>query len=144
MKLFTFLFLLAFVPLKWETDFDTAQKDAKEKKQLILLNFSGSDWCAPCVATKRDYFENDSFLSMAKDNLVLLNADFPRKKKNQLSPEQIKKNEALAEKYNKQGNFPFTLLLDSNGKVLKSWVGKPEVSVEKWTKEVKNICDSHK
>lgn len=52
MKLFTFLFLLAFVPLKWETDFDTAQKDAKEKKQLILLNFSGSDWCAPCVATK--------------------------------------------------------------------------------------------
>lgn len=144
MKLLACILLVALLPLKWETDFATAQSVAKEKNRLILLNFSGSDWCAPCIATKKGYFENDAFVAMAKDNLVLLNADFPRKKKNQLSEEQAKKNDALADKYNKQGNFPLTLLLDANGKVLKSWTGKPEAPVEKWVKEIKSFCDSRK
>lgn len=144
MKLLTCFLFLALIPFKWGTDLESAKKDAKEKKHMILLNFSGSDWCAPCIATKRDYFESESFISMAKDNLVLLNADFPRKKKNQLSPEQTKKNEALAEKYNKEGNFPLTLLLDSNGKIIKSWAGRPEIPVDKWVKEIKSICESHK
>ncbi len=143
MKAMVCLLLVALLPLQWETDYETAKKIAKEKHQLILLNFSGSDWCAPCVATKRDYFENEAFKSMAAKNLVLLNADFPRKKKNQLSAEQAKKNDALAEKYNKQGNFPLTLLLDADGKVIKSWTGRPEAPVEKWVKEIKSICDKN-
>ena len=144
MKLLACLFVLALVPLKWETDFETAKKMAAENHQLILLNFSGSDWCAPCVATKKNYFDSDTFNAMAKDHLVLLNADFPRKKKNQLSDDQTKKNEALADKYNKEGNFPLTLLLDANGKVIKSWKGKPEVSVDQWINEIKGLCDTHK
>ena len=144
MKLLACLFVLALVPLKWETDFETAKKKAAENHQLILLNFSGSDWCAPCVATKKNYFDSDTFNKMAKDHLVLLNADFPRKKKNQLSDDQTKKNEALADKYNKEGNFPLTLLLDANGKVIKSWKGKPEVSVDQWINEIKGLCDTHK
>ena len=139
-----FLLFLALVPLKWETDYETTKKMATDNHRLILLNFSGSDWCAPCVATKKNYFDSDAFNTMAKDKLVLLNADFPRKKKNQLSDAQTKKNEALAEKYNKEGNFPLTLLLDANGRVLKSWKGKPEVSVDQWVKEIREICDAHK
>ncbi len=76
--------------------------------------------------------------------MVLVNADFPRKKKNIPSDEIVKRNEALAEKYNKEGSFPLTLLLNADGKVIKSWRGKPEVSVEEWTKEIKNICDTQK
>lgn len=144
MKILAFALLIVLLPLKWETDLAAAQKTAKEKKQLILLNFSGSDWCAPCIATKRDYFESDAFSDMAKDRLVLVNADFPRKKKNQLSEEQTKKNEALAERYNKEGSFPLTLLLDANGKVLKSWKGRPEVSVQQWVGEIKGLCDNLK
>lgn len=144
MKFLACLILLALAPLKWETDYNTASKLAKENHKFILLNFSGSDWCAPCVATRKDYFESDAFSAMADKELVLLNADFPRKKKNQLSDEQTKKNEALAEKYNKEGTFPLTLLLDANGKVIKSWPGKPEVSVETWVKEIKNTCDLKK
>ena len=143
MKLLAFLLVLV-IPMQWEPDFENAKKIAKEKHALILLNFSGSDWCGPCIMTRREYLDNEVFLKMAKNNLVLVNADFPRKKKNQLAPEQVKKNEALAEKYNKEGNFPYTLLLDANGKVLKSWVGKPEVPVEKWTQEIKAIFDTHK
>ena len=141
---FIALLLLFVIPTQWEPDFENAKKIAKEKHELILLNFSGSDWCGPCIMLRKDYIDSDTFQGMAKGNLVMVNADFPRKKKNQLSAEQVKRNEALAEKYNKQGQFPYTLLLDANGKVLKTWAGKPEVSVEKWTQEIKSICIANK
>jgi thioredoxin-related protein len=141
---FIALLLLFVIPAQWEPDFENAKKIAKDKHELILLNFSGSDWCGPCIMLRKDYIDSNAFQEMAKDNLVMVNADFPRKKKNQLSPEQIKRNEALAERYNKQGQFPYTLLLDANGKVLKTWTGKPEVSVEKWTQEIKAVCTANK
>ncbi|NDI99488.1 thioredoxin family protein [Flavobacterium sp. LaA7.5] len=143
MKFLAILFI-ALLPLQWGTDFDAAKKTAKNEHKLILLNFSGSDWCAPCIVTKREYFENDAFKKMAEKNLVLVNADFPRKKKNQLAPEQVKKNEAVAEMYNKKGYFPFTVLIDANGKVLKEWQGKPTASVDEWVKEVEGICRQYK
>lgn len=141
---FIALLLLVLIPFQWETDFENAKKIAKEKNELILLNFSGSDWCGPCILLRKDYLESDAFQDMAKGNLVMVNADFPRKKKNQQSAEVIKRNEVLAEKYNKEGLFPYTLLLNADGKVLKTWTGKPEVSVEKWVKEIKAICTANK
>jgi len=138
------VFLLLALPIQWEPNFETAQTKAKEKHQLLLLNFSGSDWCGPCIMLRKEYLESEVFTAMANDNLVLVNADFPRKKKNIPAPEVVKRNEALAEKYNKEGNFPFTLLMDADGKVLKTWVGKPNTSPEVWTAQIKAICDSHK
>lgn len=143
MKLITLLLIL-FIPIQWEPSFENAKKIAKEKHELILLNFSGSDWCGPCIVTRRDYLESDVFTKMANDNLVLVNADFPRKKKNIGTPEMVKRNEALAEQYNKQGAFPLTLLLNADGKVLKIWNGKPETTPEQWTAEIKAICDANK
>jgi thiol-disulfide isomerase/thioredoxin len=142
MKLITMFLLLTVLPINWESDFNNAKKNAKEKNELILLNFSGSDWCGPCIITRRDYLENPSFADMANENLILVNADFPRKKKNIGTPEQVKRNEELAEIYNKEGSFPLTLLLDANGKVLKSWHGKPEMTPDEWTAEIKAICDN--
>jgi len=138
------LSLLFLLPIQWEPNFENAKKTAKEKNQLILLNFSGSDWCAPCILLKREFLENETFTAFAQERLVLVNADFPRKKKNQGSPEFIKRNEALAEQYNKEGIFPLTLLLNADGKVLKTWRGKPEVSVAQWTAEIKAVCDANK
>lgn len=138
------LMMLFILPIQWEPSFENAKKTAKEKHELILLNFSGSDWCGPCIVTRRDYLESEVFTKMANDNLVLVNADFPRKKKNIPSADVVKRNEALAERYNKKGDFPLTLLLDSDGKVLKSWNGKPEASPEQWTAEIKAICDANK
>ena len=54
-----------------------------------------------------------------------MNADFPRYKKNQLPAPQQKINDALAEKYNRKGEFPLTVLLNAQGKVIKSWDGFP-------------------
>lgn len=144
MKPLIVFLLLVLLPAQWEPDFDNAKKIAKLEHKLVLLNFSGSDWCGPCILTRRDYFDSEVFGNMATENLVMVNADFPRKKKNIPSEDIVKRNEALAEKYNKQGIFPLTLLLDADGKVIKTWSGKPESSPEQWTAEIKAICQSRK
>ena len=68
-------------------------------------------------------------------------ANFPRMKKNQLSKELVKRNEALADQYNPKGKFPFTLLLDENGKVLKTYDGFPGVSAEEFTNNIKTFSN---
>ncbi|MGV8992744.1 MAG: thioredoxin family protein [Flavobacterium sp.] len=143
MKLIALLFVF-LLPIQWEPSFENAKKVAKEKNELILLNFSGSDWCGPCIVLRKEYLESDIFLNYAKDHLVLVNADFPRKKKNLGDSDQIKRNENLAEIYNKNGIFPLTLLLNADGKVLKTWQGKPDASVENWVQEVEAVCDANK
>ncbi len=109
----------------WQTNFDQAKTEAKGNHKLILLNFSGSDWCGPCIKLKKDVFESEAFLTYADQHLVLVRADFPRSKKNQLSPQQTSHNESLAERYNPEGQFPLTVLLDASGKQLHHWVGYP-------------------
>lgn len=108
---------------EWGSDFSEAQKKAKEEQKFILLNFSGSDWCGPCIQLKKEVFQSESFKLFAADKLVLLRADFPRLKKNQLPKSQQEKNDLLAEKYNAEGKFPLTVLINSEGKVVKQWEG---------------------
>jgi thioredoxin-related protein len=125
MKLLSIFFLLtfSFSTAEWTTDFSKAKTEASEKSKYILLNFSGSDWCGPCMKLKKEVLDSEAFLKFAEDKLVLVRADFPRNKKNKLSPEQTKQNEALAEKYNNEGKFPLTVLIDATGKVVKTWDG---------------------
>ncbi|GEO07123.1 hypothetical protein AAE02nite_47870 [Adhaeribacter aerolatus] len=117
--------LFSGVPIGWRTDLQQAEVEAKKYHKLILLNFSGSDWCGPCIKLEKDIFENQAFQTYADQHLVLVNADFPRLKKNQLDPKQKALNEKLAEEYNKAGAFPLTLLLDADGKVIMKWEGIP-------------------
>jgi len=128
----------------WQTDFEKAKAQAKSENKLILLNFSGSDWCGPCIRLKKDIFERATFVNYADENLVLVNADFPRLKKNMLSKELQKQNEALADTYNSNGAFPLTLLLDAEGKVLKKWEGLPAMSPEEFTNDIKAATDAAK
>lgn len=140
--LFAFVFLVAFSTPEWFVNYENAHNVAVQQNKYILLNFSGSDWCGPCIKMKKEVFESESFLSLAEKHLVLLRADFPRAKKNQLSKEQTKHNEALAEKYNPEGKFPFTLLLDSNGKVLKKWEGYVFSSQDVFIGDLQNTIPS--
>lgn len=123
----TFLFILAagvaLSNAEWLTDLDRAKQIAQEDHKMILLNFSGSDWCAPCIMMKKDVFDRAEFQEYASERLVLVRADFPRHKKNQPDPEQKARNEKLAGHYNPNGRFPLTLLLDPEGKVIKEWDG---------------------
>lgn len=139
MKILSILFLSFILTGNvWEYDFSVAKTKATEKNGYILINFSGSDWCGPCIRTHKEIFEKDAFVKYAEDHLVLVRADFPRLKKNQLSPDQLKKNNDLAIKYNPDGDFPLTVLLDENGKLIKEWKGFPNVSPEAFVKQVED------
>lgn len=126
-----------FLSPHWETDFDKARQSAQSEHKLILLNFSGSDWCGPCIRMHEEIFENSSFTQYANDHLVLVNADFPRLKKHKLPEEQQKKNDQLADRYDKDGVFPLTLLITSDGRVLKKWEGKPQITPENFTDQIR-------
>ena len=127
----------------WEVDFNKARASAQSEHKLILLNFSGSDWCGPCIRMHKEIFENTGFKQYADEHLVLVNADFPRLKKHELSKDQQKKNDQLADKYNKDGIFPMTVLLAPDGKVLKEWKGFPPLSPEEFTRQVKAVADAN-
>jgi len=138
MKLLTIILFTLFSPsITWLGDFNTAKTEAVKTHKLILINFSGSDWCGPCIRLRKEILESANFETYATDHLLLVRADFPRQKKNQPSKEQVKLNEALAEKYNSEGKFPYTVLVDENGKVLKAWDGYPDETPEQFVTDVK-------
>lgn len=144
MKLISSLFfavLLALSP-EWKTDFANAQKEAIDSHKYILLNFSGSDWCVPCIRMTKDIFETAVFQKFSQENLVLVRADFPRSAKHKLEAKQVQHNEALAEKYNPEGKFPYTILLDSNGKVLKTWDGYTNTSPEDFIAQINKVSNA--
>lgn len=102
----------------WNSSFVEAQKKAVTENRNILLVFSGSDWCAPCIKLDKTIWKSEEFNKEATENWILYKADFPKKKANLLSLELTAENKKIAERYNKEGNFPLVLLLDPSGKVL--------------------------
>ena len=134
----TFLFMsLLVTPAAWKTNFVEAKIEAAKNNKLILVNFSGSDWCLPCIQLRKNIFDSESFTTYASENLVLVNADFPRQNKHKLSPAQKKMNEDLAEEYNPGGKFPYTILMTADGKILKQWDGLPGLSDKQFVEEIK-------
>ncbi|NPA46876.1 MAG: thioredoxin family protein [Chlorobi bacterium] len=120
-KMFLIFMFMGFVSMQaqeWVYDYDEALEQARAENKKIILVFSGSDWCVPCIKLERYIWTSPEFKAYAKEHYVMLRADFPRKKKNRLSPEQRRKNEALAAKYNPHGYFPLIVVLSPDGKVL--------------------------
>ena len=102
---------------EWRTDWDTAKVEAEQANKKLILVFSGSDWCIPCIKLEKEIWENSSFIQYAQQHYVLFRADFPKRKKNKL-PETIQKlNDRLASEYNPKGYFPLVVVLDTQGKV---------------------------
>jgi protein disulfide-isomerase len=97
----------------WLTDFEKAQAQARAQNKALLINFTGSDWCPPCLMLEREVFKQPEFTEYAAKNLVLLMVDFPRIKMQSL--EERAANRKLAERYEIDG-FPTIVLLDLSGK----------------------------
>ena len=128
----------------WHYNMQEAKEVARKEHKHILLNFSGSDWCGPCILLRKNIFDDPVFLKMADTALVLVEADFPRMKKNRLSEEQQRLNDQAADRYNKNGRFPLTLLLDADGKILKEWEGYPAIKPGEFSLEVRAAIDANK
>lgn len=132
-------------PEGWTDDLDAALKQAKTEKKLVLVDFSGSDWCGWCKRLDREVFGTEEFRTGAKDKYVLVMIDSPRDK-SLLSAKAKDKNPKLTKKYGIRG-FPTVLILDGNGKTLfqtgyKS--GGPEKYLEMLDREVKDAPDVEK
>lgn len=115
-RIFLLLFLFVNISFSqdWKTDLEAAKQQARQENKQLLIVFQGSDWCAPCMKLNREVFESAYFKDYAASHYVLLQADFPRKKGNQLSPELQQQNNELAAKYNKEGYFPLVVVFDKN------------------------------
>lgn len=114
------LILLSFSGFsqEWNKNYVTAQKIAQEQNKPIILVFQGSDWCAPCIKLDHELWSTETFKNYAKEHFVMLQADFPRKKKNALPETLASANGKLFETYNKNGIFPLVVVLDSKGNKL--------------------------
>ncbi|NBD38844.1 MAG: thioredoxin fold domain-containing protein [Verrucomicrobia bacterium] len=131
-KILALLLLAPFAALAakkgdWHTDFSTAMEKAEAENKLVMIEFHGSDWCPPCVKLNEEVLGADPFLQFAEEALVLVDADFPRKK--QLSAEQREHNRKLGKRFGLQ-YFPTVVLLDTEGNVLEKLVGYPEGGLE--------------
>ena len=111
----TLISITASAESSWVTDYKKAQEDAKAGKKLMLLEFTGSDWCGWCMKLDKEVFSTPEFQNYASRNLILVKLDFPRKRP---QTEALKKqNEQLAQKYGIQG-FPTIIVLNGQGEKL--------------------------
>ena len=139
MRKLLLLFALAIsnfvVSQEWQTNFEEAKKIATEQDKNVVIVFSGSDWCAPCIKLDKNIWQSEAFKKEAAAEWVLVKANFPRKKANELPKEQTEHNRKLAQKYNLEGSFPLVVVLDKNGKVLGK-MGFKNVSPEEYIKMI--------
>lgn len=144
-KTLRLLFLIALLALvaplgaraeaNWLTEYGKAQAEAKASHKLLLLDFTGSDWCIWCQKLHREVFTQPEFEKYAKENLVLMTVDFPRTKK--LDPAAKKQNEELANKYHIEG-FPTVIVLNADGKKVGE-LGYQPGGAEAFVKELQKL-----
>lgn len=105
---------------EWLTDLPKALDKAKAEKKMVLMDFTGSDWCPPCKALHKTVLTSKEFEAYAETNLVLVEVDFPNSKP---QTEELKAaNKALSKKYEIEG-FPTVIVLNGEGKQLSKNVG---------------------
>jgi protein disulfide-isomerase len=106
--------------LPWSTDLSKALEQAKAENNIVLLDFTGSDWCVWCMKFDNDVLSQPEFASYAKKNLVMVMLDFPNTKP---QSDSVKKtNKDLQEKFKVDG-FPTYVALTPDGKEIGRQVG---------------------
>lgn len=121
-KIITFLFLAALTvglqaaEAKWLTDFEKVKQQAQKEDKAILMDFTGSDWCPPCKALKKNVFDKSEFKEFAEKKLVLMELDFPNDK-SKITPKIATSNKKLSDEFNITA-YPTIVVLDKSGKEL--------------------------
>ncbi|MBC8325741.1 MAG: thioredoxin family protein [Verrucomicrobia subdivision 3 bacterium] len=122
----------------WLTNIEKAKETAKKEGKTVLVEFTGSDWCPPCKALKKNVFNTDEFKAYAKKNLVLVELDFPRDK-TKVTKEQAAYNREQAKAFSIRG-YPTIILMDAEGKELTKKVGYGRTSAAKYIESLKKAA----
>jgi thioredoxin-related protein len=118
-KLLPFLLLfLASVPLvhaDWTTDYKAALVQAKQQNKLVLLDFTGSDWCGYCKLLDKEVFSDASFKDFTTKTFIPVTVDFPHGTK--LPDALTQQNDQLQQQFKVDG-FPTLIVVDADGREL--------------------------
>ena len=125
----------------WLTDFEAAKKQAKEENKPILINFTGTDWCGWCIKIEKEIFSKDDFKAYAKENLILMEVDFPEKKK---QTDEVKAQNKKLDKEFKIEGYPTIFLIDAEGKKLSEDIGYREGGAQAYVDHLKELLAKKK
>ena len=123
----------------WGIDFAHAKALAKEEGRFILLDFTGSDWCPPCIQLDKDVFQKAAFRDYAKKNLVLVTLDFPQR--GNLDEALVEQNRYLARKFKVQG-YPTIIILNPQGEEVGRHMGYRPGGVQSYLEFLESVIDS--
>ena len=116
---------------EWRTDLDQALADARQKNRLLMIYFSGSDWCGYCRVLDAEVFSKPRFQEFADANLVMIQADFPQAKP---QPDVLRiQNERLQRQFQVEG-FPSLLVFSPEGELIAQLgyePGGPDVLIQR-------------
>ena len=120
----------ASTPEGWSTDLEKAFAQAKAEKKSVLVDFTGSDWCPPCIAMRKNVFSKKEFVSKASEKYILVELDFPKGEK-----ALAEKNQPFAEKY-KVDAFPTVILFNPEGKEFTRFFASEHPTTEAFLKHI--------
>jgi protein disulfide-isomerase len=119
----------------WRTDYPGALQQAKAENKLVLLDFTGSDWCGWCKKFEQDVLSTPKFAAYAGRKLQLVRLDFPH---HTPQPDALRRaNAALSNQFKVDG-FPTFVLLNGDGKELGRQDGYMEGGPDAFIAELEN------
>lgn len=110
----------------WMTDVDTALAKGKKEKKAVMVEFTGSDWCPPCIMMHEKVFSQKEFVSKASEKFILVKIDIPEGDK-----ALKEKNQKVLGKYKVQG-VPTVILFDADGKEFDRFTASKYATVSKF------------
>ena len=129
------------MPKGWTDDFDAAKAKAAKEGKLLLVDFSGSDWCPWCIKLDDEVFSKKEFVKTAQMDFVLVMVDSPRNKE-KLSKKARKQNPGLVKKY-KINRYPTVLVMDAEGNVV-ARTGYRKGGVKEYIKHLDSIAEAYR
>lgn len=114
----------------WLTSIEEGVKKAKVENKLVMIEFTGSDWCPPCMMMAKAVFTKEEFLKQAQVDYVLVKLDMPN------SDKELKAaNQKLMKKYKISG-VPTILLFDAEGKEFNRFTASEHPKVDLFIKRL--------
>jgi len=114
----------------WLADIEEGVAKAKEENKAVLVQFTGSDWCPPCIMMHKEVFSKEEFLEQAAEKYVLVMIDIPN-----ADPELKAKNQPVLEEWKVRG-VPTIVLLDGEGKEFDRFTASQYRTVETFLEHI--------
>lgn len=103
----------------WERNLEKAFADSKNQRKEILFVFTVRDHCETCDLLEQRVFQSEYFREEVASRYILFKYDFETDK-HSISEQELAARLRMVEKYNKDGFFPYLVLVAPDGRILKS------------------------